>query len=309
MWPKAEFEGLPHGPRPGSVDNIIDTGAWYAYDTTTRDRITDSLHRRGYTHVQYGPLDINGQDAYHGQFPLNGDWNVFLDDLEDLERRGFIPIVFIHPDGWTFEQTRDTFTPLLQQERAQRLVWAVVPSGWEPTGYGWSSVTWSKYFQWAREVLPKAMVLMHCASRGDGSPFDAPAGNDELWNDDHNPHGNGDAWARCTPFLHGFLIQFGPFPQAPDNLPDNARGFAGQFDAGALGAEQHGFAWHFVNGINGWPQGSAWGANVPLKLYAGEVTAYLGYWQNMPEADREAWGDLAMRSGAAGYFDGGTVSV
>jgi hypothetical protein len=54
---------------------------------------------------------------------------------------------------------------------------------------------------------------------------------------------------------------------------------------------------------------SAWGPGIPILLYAGEQTAYMSYWKNLPEAASRAWGDLAIASGADGYLDGGTVTV
>lgn len=302
MWPQAGFSGLPYGPRPGDPTNIIDTGAWYAYDRATRDRITDRLHASGWTHVQYGPLETPGHDGYHGQFPTNSDWHVYLDDVEDLRARGFHVINFVHPDNWTFEQTRDFFTPLLAQPRAQQLLNILVPSGWEPAGYNWSSWTWAQYFSWARSLFPEALLLLHNATKADGSPYDAPVGTDAAGDD--NTHPNGEGWQRVIDAgCDGWLIQNGPFAQ-PVGVDPATREFAAQFMADGDGATFHSIGWHFAHGIGGFPTQTARGKK--FLLYNAEVTAYLGYWAAMPEAQREAWGDLAMRSGADGYLDGGT---
>src|SRR5262249_52824921 len=157
-----------------------------------------------------------------------------------------------------------------------------VPTGWEPTRHAWSSCTWAAFGQWARQTLPNALVLIHTASGAD-----APSGTDARCTDADRA----SAWARVAPFIHGWLIQNGPFTTAPDGEPRLARTFAAQF-AGANPTRD-----------------SAWGRGIPIRLYAGEQTAYTTYWKNMPEAASRAWGDLAMASGADGYLDGGTVDV
>ena len=59
----------------------------------------------------------------------------------------------------------------------------------------------------------------------------------------------------------------------------------------------------------GWPTGSAFGPNVPMKRYAGEYAAFAQYWKNWPEHESQESGDTAMAAGANGYLDGGTVNV
>jgi hypothetical protein len=196
---------------------------------------------------------------------------------------GLAPIVFIHPDGWTFERTRDELTPLFRQPRAQRLIRIAVPSGWEPTRHGWSSCTWAAFAQWARETLPNALVLIHTVADAD-----APSGRDARCADADAA----GAWARVAPHIHGWLIQNGPYTTAPNADSPHARAFAAEFK------EQRRIT-----------RDSAWGPGIPILLYAGEQTAYTSYWKNLPEATSRAWGDLAIASGADGYLDGGTVNV
>jgi hypothetical protein len=311
MWPQTAGAcgNLSIGPRPGDPTNIFATVFLSQYRPAEVDCMLSELHVvRGYTHAVAGPLVDS--DGYHGVWTPHDwrtEWSVFLDQLQRLWDAGLAPVVFIHPDGWTFEQTRDELTPLLLQPRAQRLIRIAVGSGWEPAGYNWSSCTWARYAQWVRETLPNALSLIHNAVKEDGSPYDAPVGTDARCDD--NGHPNGEGWARVAPYLHGFLIQFGPYNGTPTSLPDAARGFAGQFMADGLGADEHGFNWHFVHGISGWPTGSAWSQNQPILLYGAEMTAYLRFWRGMSEADGNTWGDLAIASGAAGYLDGGTVAV
>lgn len=274
---------VPFGPRPGRPDNVIATAYFDAYSPADQTRIIAALKLRGYTHVVVGPLvDVGG---YHHQFPPH-DWrgaafDRFLDQLQTFWDNGLDPVVFIHPDGWTFERTRDEFTPLLKTERAQRLIRIVVPSGWEPTRHGWSSCTWSAFADWARQTLPNALVLIHTVADAD-----APSGSDARCRD----ASAADAWARVAPHIHGWLIQNGPFTTAPVGDSALARGFAAHFRANPT-------------------RDSAWGPGVPILLYAGEQTAYSSYWKDLPEAASRAWGDLAMAAGADGYLDGGTVDV
>lgn len=300
MWPHADIPGVPYGPRPGDPSNIISTGAWNCYTPAQRDAIATELHRRHYTHVVFGPFG----GGYHGQF-CDGytDWSVFLDDVQDLWDRGFMPIVFIHNDNTSFEQTRDSYTPLLTTPRAQRLLRIVVPSGWEPTRYGWSSCTWALFVSWARQTLPNAMVLIHTVN-----DVDAPVGTDERCDDNGRP--NGEGWTRVVAAgLHGWLIQNGPYDVAPSANPSLAREFAAQFQPDGDGATFHSIGWHFTHGIGGFPTTSVWG-NTPIKLYSGEVTAYTGYWNNLPESVKEQWGDLCMQQPmCAGYLDSGTKPV
>src|SRR5262249_19636628 len=263
--------------------HVIATAYFDDYSPADQSRIIAALKARGYTHVVAGPLVDTG--GYHGQFHSQ-DWRGarferFLDQLQTFWDNGLAPIVFIHPDGWTFERTRDELTPLLRQDRAQRLIRIVVPAGWEPTRHGWSSCTWAAYAQWARQTLPNALVLIHTVSDAG-----APAGKDARCTDTDAA----GAWARVAPHVHGWLIQNGPYRTAPADDPKLARSFAAQFTANPT-------------------RDSAWGRGVPMLLYAGEQTAYTTYWKNLPEPASRAWGGRAIASGADGYLAGGTVDV
>jgi hypothetical protein len=296
---------VPHGPRPGQADNIVALDYLEWYDGPARELALRAYRERGYTHAVSGPpIDVDG---YHGNFPTEPGpmsqaiWDRQMDALEALWNAGLAPIFFLHPDNWTFEQTRDTFTPYLQQPRAQRLIRIIVPSGWEPTRYDWSSQTWTAYARWARETLPNALVLIHTVT-----DVDAPVGTDSKGDDNGRP--NAEGWARIAPFIHGWLIQNGPYETAPSGDPTLAREFGAQFKADGDGAELHSVAWHF-KGAGGWTRDSAWGAGIPILLYNAENTAYESYWRNLPESASRAWGDLAISCGADGYLDGGTVDV
>jgi hypothetical protein len=294
---------VPFGPRPNRDDNIVATDFFEDYSPVDQARILTAYRARGYTHVVVGPLVDS--DGYHGLYPPH-DWrgaefDKFLDELQVFWDAGLTPIVFIHPDGWSLEQTRAEFTPLLQSERAQKLIRVVVPSGWEPTRYDWSSATWTLYAKWARQTLPNALVLIHTVT-----DVDAPVGTDSRGDDNGRP--NAEGWARIAPYIHGWLIQNGPYETAPSANPSLAREFCAQFKADGDGAELHSVAWHF-KGAGGWTRDSAWGRGVPILLYAAEHTAYESFWKNLPEAASRPWGDLAVSCGADGYLDGGSVAV
>jgi hypothetical protein len=307
------------GPRPGQPDNIVALDYLEWYDEGDRALALDAYRARGYTHAVSGPpIDVFG---YHNQYPTEAGpmsqaiWDRQMNALEMLTKAGLAPIFFLHPDGWTFEQTRDTFTPYLQQPRSQQLIRIIVPTGWEPTRYDWSSKTWAAFLQWAKDVLPNALRLIHTVS-----DVDAPVGTDERFNDNdptQNPKGNAGGWDRVAPLLHGWLIQNGPYTSAPDTPPANvvgsdgrtlAQNFEAQFKSDGIGAEAHSVAWHFKS-AGGWTRDSAWGAGIPICLYNAECTSYEEYWHDEQEAVSRQWGDLAMAGGADGYLDGGTVEV
>jgi len=322
MWPTASLcpgLSIPWGPRPGAPDNIIATDFFANYTADQQTAIIhclrDTLH---YTHVVIGP--IVDSDGYHGQYAphdwrwedpahANGDnFEKFLDIAQTFYDAGLVPIVFLHPDGWTVDQTISTLTPLLSRPRAQRLIRFAVPYGWEPGKYEISSCSWGKLEQWGRATLPSAIIAIHMTS-----DVDAPAGTDALCNDDDhtwNPDGNAGAWSRVAPFVHVWLIQNGPYAGTPGDDPQLATNFAAQFKADGVGADQHSIAWHLAGHAGvGWTL-SAWGPGIPLCLVAAEHTSYEAYWYaRPPEAGRQQWGDLAVASGACGYLDGGTVPV
>lgn len=309
MWPTGMAcsppLSLPFGPRPSQPTNIIATDFFSGYTPEDQAATLRCLRSAGYTHVVAGP--IVDSDGYHGQYTPR-DWRgaafeQFLDVLQTFWDAGLAPVVFIHPDGWTFEQTRE-LTPFFTTPRAQRLMRIVVPHGWEPCRYECSSYTWAAYGQWARETWPTALVLLHTVS-----DIDAPVGTDARGDD--NGHPNAEGWARVVPFFHGWLTQSNAF-ETPDahgdpGHPDrtNFQNWAAQFDP----AERGSYRDRFEHGYAGWPTGSAWGLNHPLLVYAGEYSAYWRYWRDRPEAEALNWGDAAVRAGAAGYMDGGTVAV
>jgi hypothetical protein len=316
MWPRATVcpgdLRLPLGPRPAERDNIIATTYFDNYTPTQQEAIARCFNALGWTHVVVGGLV--DEWAYHGEY-IGHDYGTpaaferFLDQLQWFWDHGLKPIVFVREDGATYEETERLVRQLIApNSRAQQLIRIVVMSGWEPARGEWSSCTWAKYVHLAHVALPNALNLIHTVS-----DVDAPAGNDALCSDDDessDARNNAEAWERVIrEGLHGWLIQNGPYRSGPADEPRLAREFAAQFKKDDEGAVFRSSAWHFA-GHSSWPSFSAWGPTTPICLYAAEQSAFEAYWFNRPgDGERNAWGDLAVRSGACGYLDGGTIGV
>ncbi len=310
MWPLGTAStcgALPLGPRPWQDDNVIATDFITEYTIEQQGCIINELKSRGYTHVVMGPLVDS--DGYHGVWTPNdwrgGNFQRFLDAEQMFWDAGLKVVTFIHPDGWSLDQTKSELTPLLQDPRAQKLLRIVVPFGWEPCKYECSSYTWAAFGQWARETLPNSLVLLHTVA-----DVDAPVGTDSLGDD--NGHPNAEGWARVAPFYHGWLTQSTAFDNPTGTGGDRAhpeltnfQNWQRLFDARVSGSYQD----RFQHGYAGWPTVSAWSNGRPLRVYAGEYKAYWTFWQHRTEAEGVTWGDASMASGADGYLDSGTVAV
>jgi hypothetical protein len=153
--------------------------------------------------------------------------------------------------------------------------------------------------QWAREVLPDALVGIHMVA-----DQDAPTGgNDYLipgWT-------NGTAWQAVAPYTHLWLVQNAGYVNGgtPVPSPDFVRNFTEQFNPMVRGS----LAFRFASGYAGWPTNSAFGPGVPLKLIAGEYASFQDFWANWPESEAQKLGDGAIQSGAVGAFDGCRLAI
>lgn len=303
--------GLPLGPRPGQADNVIGTVFITDYAPEVQDAIIAELKDRGYTHVVMGPLVDS--DGYHGIWQPN-DWrgenfSKFLDAIAKFYKNGLKVVVFGKPDGWTFETTRNEFTELLRQPRAQKLIRIFVPAGWEPWKYEASSCTWAQFAKWGRETLPNALIAIHTVA-----DVDAPAGTDSLCNDDDrnwNPGGNAAAWGRVAPYVHLWLTQSSAFanPEAhgDSNHPDrtNFQNWQDLFNPNVRGSYRD----RFEHGYAGWPKDSAWGIGKGIRVICAEYSAYWKFWEHRTEAEGVKWGDACIAAGGGGYLDSGSVPV
>jgi type VI secretion system secreted protein VgrG len=298
----------PYGPRPGAPNNITALEYIYSYPPDIQQQMIDTYKSHGYTHCCIGP--INAQ-SYHGMYPdqnfEGANFDKFLDVLQMFWNNGLIPIVFMHPDNGTFNQTVAMYDPIIRgNPRAQKLMRVVVPTGWEPTRYGWSSNTWAKYCQWAHELLPNALILIHTVI-----DVDAPVGVDENGDDNKNPGGNADGWKRVVPHIHGWLVQVAAFAEpnkkgGDSRFPDrtNFENFQMLFSP----KDEKSYWSRFHRGYAGWPTNSLWG-NEPIKIYAGEYCSYWVFWHGRTYEEGVKWGDAAIAAGADGYLDGGSVDV
>ena len=304
------------GPRPGSPDNITALEFLYSYGddpahlTDEQQAMLTTYKSYGYTHVAFGPPMGT---SYHGQYP-DTDFSTspemfekWLDWLQVFWDQGLAPVVFFHRDGDDFEQTTAAFDHLIRgNARAQRLIRIVVPTGWEPTRYDWSSYTWEAFVRWGADLLPNALILIHTVP-----DVDAPCGNDALGSDvadetaGHPTHDiRVNAWRRICPHIHGWLVQASAF-EDPNTYGDpnnptktNFDNWADSYDKTIRGSYYD----RFHHGYAGWPTTSKWG-NEPIKVYAAEYCSYWEYWQNRPYAEGVAWGDRALRVGADGVLD------
>src|SRR5258708_995232 len=303
------------GPRPNPPDNITALEFLYSYGDDPLDACRLSVEQQamltmyksgGYTHCAFGPPCAQ---SYHGQYP-DTDFTAsperferWLDWVQVFWDQGLIPVCFLGKDGASPDQIIALYDPLIRNNpRAQRLLRIVVPTGWEPTQYGWSSRTWARMAQWGRELLPNALILLHTVAN-----TDAPVGEDALYKD----HDNAAGWAFVTPHAHGWLVQndyFGDPRSHPDpNQPDKSALdlWRDLWNKGGRGSYYD----RFHRGYAGWPSTSAWGDR-PIKVYAAEFCSYWAYWQNRPYAEGVRWGDAAMAAGGCdGYLDSGSVPV
>jgi len=308
------------GPRPGDPSNITALEYIYSYGdpynptakggafnlNDEQKAMMKTYCDGGYTHSCFGPVTAQ---SYHGQYPdflFNNPqtFDRWLDWVQMFWNHGVAPVLFLHPDGASLEETKALYDPLIRNNtRAQQLMRIIVPTGWEPTRYDWSSNTWAAFCQWGHEVLPNALILIHTVP-----DVDAPGGTDARGDD--NGKGNNTVWARVVPHIHGWLTQSTAF-ETPDvhgdpNHPQNTNydNWAALFDRHVRGSYYD----RFHNGYAGWPTNSLWG-NEPIYLYAGEYCSYWEYWHNRPYTEGVNWGNRAVSVGADGYLDSGSVPV
>lgn len=279
---------IPYGPRPNQSDNILamDYYEWYGADD--RRRMLEAYKSRGYTHAVTGP--IIDSDGYHGQYPtypgpLTQDhWDFYLDAMQEWWDNGIIPVHFAHPNNWSLDDMNQLI-PFYKQDRAQRLLRVIVWTGWEPTRYDWSNAYWNEFINQGRAVMPNALHLVHTVA-----DCDALAGGDDPPN-----MTNGERWQRSAPLLHGWLVQYGGYAADGQSFEE--------FKPNLINAIQD-LGQRFREGKAGWPTGSLWGPDKPLKVYAGEYASYRDYWENAPEEEARLLGDAALGAGADGTLDG-----
>jgi hypothetical protein len=301
------------GPRPGQLDNLTAMEFIYSYGDDPRN-LSDEQNRMlaaykapGYTHVAFGPPNAQ---SYHGLWPdidfTTGEeaFGKWLDWLQMFYNHQLKPIIFMHPDNATFEETRVLWERLVSYDpvRAKLLMRILVPSGWEPTRYDWSSRTWGLYFDWAHALFPDALILAHTVT-----DVDAMVGTDALYDD--NGKGNDAGWRYIAPKIHGWLTQSAAFSDPTAIEPSSGRTRYEEWWRMYDKNTNWSYYGRFHNGYAGWPTSSLWGPTTPVRIYAAEYCSYWVTWQGRSYNECVAWGDRAMKVGADGYLDGGSVPV
>jgi hypothetical protein len=255
-------------------------------------------YKQVYTHCPDGPLYDEG---YHGKYPavdFRSDPTSWFAFMNEKWQAGICPIHFAYPDLYGFaddalDRFIADFTPIYSSEEAQKCVRMIVPYGWE-RGYEVTSAMWVKMLQWARQVLPNALVGIHLVS-----DQDAPTGGDDYkipgWT-------NGTAWQAVAPYVHFWLVQNAGYVDGVSEVPsaEFTTNFTNQFKKGVSGS----LADRFEHGYAGWPTNSAFGQHVAIKLVAGEFASYRNFWSNWQEKYAKQLGDAAIAAGAVGSFDG-----
>lgn len=298
MWPKLGLSGIPWGPRPNAIDNVVVVDALHAFDGSTQNRIVAAYAAR-YTHVPMGPAVDPG---YHGQIPACDFRPHFADYLDTAvlwETAGVHVCHFLRPDRgvagleWTVGDLERELTPLFASSRAQALM-QIVCLGWEPgPQYFYNNAWWVAMCQWMADVFPQALRVIHMVA-----DTDAPVGQD----DDVKGITNGAGWANVAPYLHGWLVQNAGYTDGSNPIPSDEfrRNFTNQFNPAVHGS----FPDRFTNGYAGWPTTSAWSDRGLIAL-PGEYAAFGLYWKNFPDSSAVALGQVALAAGAIGFFDGG----
>ncbi len=299
MW--TQRLNLPMGPYPDQDANINAMDFYELYGPDDRQRMIEKTLRDGYTHAVTGPFYDAG--GYHGRWPAQTDlsqraWDHYLDAMQEWRDVDIIPVHFMSPDGWTLPACQAQLSALYAQPRAQDLLPIKVPHGWEPDRYGTSSRTWKLWADWAAEVSgPETLILAHTVC-----DLDALVGTDALYDD--NGKGNDRGWQYVAPHFHGWLIQLCGFVDSGRD-PVKVAQWRANLAAYFTDADSR-----FRRGAKGWPTGSRFGADVPLKLYYGEGSSYVFFHDpTMTEDEARSFGDLAMAHGADGYLDAGSVIV
>ena len=295
---------VPYGPRPNQPSNILAMVFYDLYDAPTRARMLHHYHDElGYTTSVAGP--VTGNDCYHSLYPCHqglptqGQWDAYLDSLQEIWDAGVEPCYFAHPDGWTLPENAtdmDRLDALYRQPRAQALLRCVVYPGWEPSGdkYGWNNAQYVAWVKRGSEVFPDALRVLHTVS-----DLDAPTGGND--SNELGPNGNAVSWQRVAPYIHVWFNQVGGYVE--EGQPQPSSHFLSEFQK--LWADLH---HKFTTGASDWPTTSAWG-NAPLRVCYAEGAAFSDFWGDFPESVAMDLGDLAMQSGADCYLDGGRLAV
>ena len=287
----------PYGPRPYQPDNITAMEYIHTYGgdpanlNDTQKAMIQTYKNAGYRNVAYGPiLDPGG---YHGLWPATNfttpdGFRLWLDWLQMYWDNGLIPICFLHVDGATFEETVALYEPLIlaNLERCQHLMQIVVPAGWEPAKYEWSSNTWAAYGEWIGRLLPNSLVCLHTVA-----DVDAPVGTDSRGDD--NGKDNAIGWQRVAQHYHVWLHQGRAFENPNIKGMDTRYPERTNFDNWVNlfnPSDRTSLVGRFNTGYAGWPTHSKWGYK-PLQVIPFEWCSYWVCWNGRSVIEGNNWGD------------------
>ncbi len=241
---------LSVGPRPNQPSNINAIDYYEVLSAADQKLSLDHYTAALYTHAPTGPfIDIGG---YHGFYPSQGmptpeQVTRYVGYMQEWWDRGIIPVHFVHPDGWDYNQMQ-SLAWIYQREDVRRVLRCVVPPGWEPVKYEWSAQQWSDMVQlvqsWFGPAADSTLWCIHTATE-----TDAPTGNG-----DDFPNENAGAWEIVAPHIHCWLVQNGPYDVTPDEDPGLKSAFASLWDINTRGS----YPDRFQNGYAGWPTYSLW---------------------------------------------------
>lgn len=286
------------GPRPYQPSNVCAMDYYDTYQQNERDIMVEAYKARNYTDCCYGPLIDPG---YHGQYAATdyrGNFDVYLDTVQELYDQGIRPTNFILPllEGITLVNGKldiglcnTNLRPLFSDARCQAL-FRKVCLAWEPNdGLGPDSPIaynseWITAVKWLADVFPNALRYIHMAP-----DHDAPGGSFESI-------GGGTMWRNVAPYIHGYMPQFGGYDAGLHPFMENVT------------ATMVDLYKRFTTGYADWPTFSAYGPSTPLDLVFCEYASYWDYWQNRLESEAISIGDSVMKTGCVvGYFDGGSL--
>ncbi len=291
---------IPQGPRPNQDSNILAMDYFETYGHADQQKMIDGTKARNYTAAPAGPLA--GGDCYHGKYacdtslPTQERWDAFLDLMQWWWDQGIMPVYFAKPDNWEHDLgDLDKLDALHRQPRAQRLLRNVVYPGWEPSGskYGWNNSVWTAMVKRGADVFPNALRGLHTPT-----DLDAPIGGDDdpiLKESDPKAA----SWRNVMVYIHYWAVQIQGYI---DSGPTLTEPFLSEFKK----------LWPDYNRrFNGgtWDFPTAWNGRHKLQVGYAEGASYVDFWQDWPEDLSRELGDIAIASGAAFYFDGGTVPI
>jgi hypothetical protein len=287
---------LSLGPRPNQANNVNALDYYEHFSPSDkRTALRFYKHSGVYTHAPTGPFVDAG---YHGIYPAqptvptSSQVSDYVACMQSWWDAGLIPVHFVHPDGWSLEDM-DALADIYRRDDVQRVCRVVVPTGWEPTQYGWKAQYWADIVQkvqgWFGANADRTLWALHTAA-----DTDAPTGDG-----DDFPNGNAGAWQIVAPHIHVWLAQHGPYSSSPQDNPTLAGEFGDLWDPSVRGSYPN----RLQYGYAGWPTYSKWPTG-GVRACAWEQTSFTAFNDgDWPESNSIAWGHLALERGSAGAGD------